>query len=64
MLTSQLYFDDNLTDEIYGAVPPYIGHTVRDARNDTDSIYADVGMMTTQRSADGYLAAINLGLDL
>jgi len=30
----------------------------------SDSIYADVGLMTTQRSADGYLAAINLGLDL
>jgi protocatechuate 3,4-dioxygenase beta subunit len=64
VLTTQLYFDDNLTEEIYLAVPPYMQHTVRDTRNDTDSIYADVGLMTTQRSADGYLAAINLGLDL
>ena len=64
VLTTQLYFDDNLTDEIYLAVPPYTAHTVRDTPNDTDSIYADVGLMTTQRSADGYLAAINLGLDL
>jgi protocatechuate 3,4-dioxygenase beta subunit len=64
VLTTQLYFDDNLTEEIYRAVPPYTEHTVRDTRNDTDSIYADAGMMTTQRSADGYLAAINLGLDL
>ena len=64
VLTTQLYFDDNLTEEIYLAVPPYTQHTVRDTRNDTDSIYADVGLMTTQRSADGYLAAINLGLDL
>ena len=64
VLTTQLYFDYNLTEEIYRAVPPYTEHTVRDTRNDTDSIYADAGMMTTQRSADGYLAAINLGLDL
>ena len=64
VLTTQLYFDDNLTEEIYRAVPPYTEHTVRDTRNDTDSIYADVGLVTTQRSADGYLAAINLGLDL
>ena len=64
VLTTQLYFDDNLTEEIYRTVPPYTEHTVRDTRNDTDSIYADVGLMTTQRSADGYLAAINLGLDL
>ena len=64
VLTTQLYFDDNLTEEIYRAIPPYTEHTVRDTRNDTDSIYADVGLVTTQRSADGYLAAINLGLDL
>ena len=64
VLTTQLYFDDNLTEEIYRKIPPYTEHTVRDTRNDTDSIYADVGLMTTQRAADGYLAAINLGLDL
>ena len=64
VLTTQLYFDDNLTEEIYREIPPYTEHTVRDTRNDTDSIYADVGLVTTQRSADGYLAAINLGLDL
>ena len=64
VLTTQLYFDDNLTEEIYRTIPPYTEHTVRDTRNDTDSIYADVGLVTTQRSADGYLAAINLGLDL
>lgn len=64
VLTTQLYFDDNLTEEIYRAVPPYTEHAVRDTRNDTDSIYADVGLVTTQRSADGCLAAINLGLDL
>jgi protocatechuate 3,4-dioxygenase beta subunit len=64
VLTTQLYFDDNLTEEIYRKIPPYTEHTVRDTRNDTDSIYADVGLVTTQRSADGYLAAINLGLDL
>jgi len=64
VLTTQLYFDDSLTEEIYRAVPPYTEHTVRDTRNDTDSVYADVGLMTAQRAAVGYLAAINLGLDL
>ena len=64
VLTTQLYFDDNLTEEIYRAIPPYTARTVRDTRNDTDSIYADVGLVTSQRSADGCLAAINLGLDL
>src|SRR6185503_4126180 len=64
VLTTQLYFDDNLTEEINRTIQPYTEHAVRDTRNDTDSIYADVGLVTTQRSADGYLAAINLGLDL
>jgi len=36
----------------------------RDTRNDTDTVYADVGLVTAQRSADGCVAALNLGLDL
>ena len=64
VLTTQLFFDDNVTDAIYLAVAPYKERPLRDTRNDTDSIYDDVGLMTTQRSADGLLAAINLGLDL
>jgi protocatechuate 3,4-dioxygenase beta subunit len=64
VLTTQLFFDDGLTDQLYLDVPPYNERPVRDTRNDTDWIYDDVGLMTAQRSGDGYLAAINLGLDL
>jgi protocatechuate 3,4-dioxygenase beta subunit len=64
VLTTQLFFDDGLTDQLYLAVPPYNERPVRDTRNDTDWIYDDVGLMTAQRSGDGYLAAINLGLNL
>jgi len=64
VLTTQLFFDDNVTDAIYLAVAPYKERPLRDTRNDTDSIYDDVGLMTTQRSADGLLAAINLGLNV
>jgi protocatechuate 3,4-dioxygenase beta subunit len=63
VLTTQLYFDDNLTDEIY-LLSPYVEHITRDTRNDTDPLYDDVGLMTTQRSMDGCLAAVNLGVDL
>jgi protocatechuate 3,4-dioxygenase beta subunit len=63
VLTTQLYFDDNLTDEIY-LDPPYAGRPPRDTRNDTDSIYDDVGLLTMQRGGDGCLAAVNLGVDL
>ena len=49
---------------IYLAVAPYQDRPMRDTRNDTDSMYDDVGLMATQRSTDGLLGAINLGLDL
>ena len=64
VLTTQMFFDDNLTDAIYLVVPPYTQRQQRDTRNDTDPIYDDVGLFTAQRSADGCLAALNLGLDL
>ena len=64
VLTTQMYFDDNVTDEIYLVVPPYSERPPRDTRNETDSIYHDVGLVTAQRSADGCLAALNLGLNL
>jgi protocatechuate 3,4-dioxygenase beta subunit len=63
VLTTQLFFDDALNDEVY-TVPPYAEHTGRDTRNDDDSIYDAAGLVTTRRSADGYLAAINLGIDV
>jgi protocatechuate 3,4-dioxygenase beta subunit len=64
VLTTQLYFPDEITDAIYLAVPPYSVRPIRDTRNDTDSIYDDFGIVTTQRSGAGYLAAINVGLQL
>jgi len=64
VLTTQMFFDDNLTDAIYLVVPPYRERPPRDTRNDTDTVYADVGLVTAQRSADGCVAALNLGLDL
>ena len=64
VLTTQMYFDDNFTDEVYLVVPPYRERPPRDTRNDTDPIYDDVGLVTAQRSAAGCLAALNLGLRL
>ncbi len=63
VLTTQLFVDDTVTDAIYLAVAPYRERPRRDTRNDTDPIYDDVGLMTTQQAPDGLLAAINLGLN-
>lgn len=62
VLTTQLFFDDTLTDAAY-TVAPYSDHTGRDTRNDGDSIFDKSGLLTVARSGDAYLAALNLGVD-
>ncbi|MGO7381626.1 hypothetical protein ACCS86_37900, partial [Rhizobium ruizarguesonis] len=38
LLVSQIYFDDALSDIIYGEHPDYLGRPARDTRNDEDCI--------------------------
>ena len=38
LLVSQIYFDDNLSDIIFGQHPDYAGRPVRDTRNDDDNL--------------------------
>jgi len=64
VLTTQLFFDDALNDEIFSTVSPYTDHTGRDTRNDTDGIFDEAGLMVTSRQSDRMLAAINLGVDV
>ena len=40
--TTQLYFPDDVTAEVF-TVPPYAGRVRRDTTNDTDSIFIDEG---------------------
>ncbi|AHK28868.1 protocatechuate dioxygenase [Rhodococcus opacus PD630] len=65
VLTTQLFFDEALLDEVY-ATAPYSDHTGREnnVNNSTDSIYDDAGLLTAATQSDGYLAAINLGIDV
>ena len=65
VLTTQLFFDEALLDEVY-ATAPYSDHTGRESNvtNATDSIYDDAGLVTVAKQSDGYLAAINLGVDV
>ncbi|MCL2532731.1 MAG: protocatechuate dioxygenase [Nocardiaceae bacterium] len=64
VLTTQLFFDDALNDEIFSTVSPYTDHTGRDTRNDADNIFDKAGLMVTSRQSDRMLAAINLGIDV
>ncbi|MFD7010528.1 intradiol ring-cleavage dioxygenase [Rhodococcus jostii] len=65
VLTTQLFLDEALLDEVY-ATAPYSDHTGREnnVNNSTDSIYDAAGLLTVAEQSDGYLAAINLGIDV
>lgn len=64
--TSQLYFDDTITDRVFSA-PPYAERGRRTARNRQDRIFwygGDQLTLTPSPAADGYAAAFSIGLQL
>jgi protocatechuate 3,4-dioxygenase beta subunit len=64
--TSQLFFDDSLSDTVFGA-QPYSAKGGRDTRNSQDSIYSQsqgqtlLGVSTT---SDGYAGTFSLGVQV
>ena len=62
VLTTQLYFAEAVNDEVF-ATAPYDRHTGRETRNEDDSIYDPSGLVTVRRTASGYLAVINIGVN-
>jgi protocatechuate 3,4-dioxygenase beta subunit len=58
VLTTQLYFDDAVSDEVF-ASEPYSAQGERDQRNDSDGIFDDSLLLTLERSGDGYLGLMN-----
>jgi protocatechuate 3,4-dioxygenase beta subunit len=64
--TSQLFFDEALTDRVF-ARPPYAAKGQRDTTNASDGIYREVGSQLLLAVADaspGYRASFDIGLDL
>jgi protocatechuate 3,4-dioxygenase beta subunit len=67
--TSQLYFDDALTDGIY-AQAPYSAKGQRDMRNERDRIYQDGGeqlilqLTEVTEGQGGYAGTFDIGLDM
>jgi protocatechuate 3,4-dioxygenase beta subunit len=64
--TSQLYFDDALTDVVH-AQPPYAAKGERTLRNDGDGIYRDGGaqllLAASSDGAGGYVATLEIGVE-
>ncbi|MGH7477333.1 MAG: intradiol ring-cleavage dioxygenase [Longimicrobiales bacterium] len=64
--TSQLYFDDALTDRVH-ALPPYSAKGQRNRRNRDDGIFRRGGdqlLLAPQAVGEGYEASFSLGLQL
>ncbi len=64
--TSQLYFDDSLTDQIH-AQPPYAAKGQRTLKNDQDGIFRGDGkqlMLQLTKDAKGYVGIFDVGLQI
>jgi protocatechuate 3,4-dioxygenase beta subunit len=64
--TSQLYFDDALTDRIH-AQSPYAGKGQRTVRNQRDGLFRNGGaqlMLSPVQSGEGYAATFDIGLQI
>jgi protocatechuate 3,4-dioxygenase beta subunit len=61
LLTTQLFFDDALTAEVYAAQP--YSAAGRDVDNTSDSIFEDNLILTVSPAEDGYLGLITFGVD-
>jgi protocatechuate 3,4-dioxygenase beta subunit len=61
VLTTQLYFDDGVTAQIYEE-SPYDEHAGRDTFNDSDGIFDAATLLTLSAEDDGYLGLITIGV--
>ena len=64
--TSQLFFDDDLTDRVH-TQPPYAARGQRDRRNSSDGIFRQAGdqlQLALAQTGDGFEARFDVGLDL
>ncbi len=63
--TSQLFFDDSLTDQVY-ALAPYNAEGTRDTRNSNDNIYSNGGsqlLLSLIPTAQGYTTTFDIALE-
>ena len=65
--TSQLYFDDALTDRVHQQAP-YADRGPRNVRNDADGIYRRSGgdelLLELTESGEGYTGAFRIALEM
>jgi protocatechuate 3,4-dioxygenase beta subunit len=63
VFTSQLFFDDALSDQVF-AQAPYASKGRRNTLNSRDGIYQDELLLTVTQADQGYAATFPIGVDL
>ena len=61
--TSQLFFDDSLSDQVYASAP-YNARGNRGTLNSNDNIYDDMLLMNVAPSGNGYASTFDVGLQM
>ncbi len=62
VFTSQLFFDDSLSDQVFSQAP-YASKGQRDTLNSNDNIYQDQLLLTVNKTEQGYATAFDIGID-
>jgi protocatechuate 3,4-dioxygenase beta subunit len=62
VFTSQLFFDDAFSDQVFAA-EPYASRGQRNTLNSNDGIYHDQLLMAVTRTDQGYAASFDIGID-
>ena len=62
VFTSQLFFDDDFTDQVF-TQEPYASRGERNTRNSNDGIYEDQLLMRVAQDGQGYAASFDIGID-
>jgi protocatechuate 3,4-dioxygenase beta subunit len=64
--TSQLYFDDAFSDQVFAAAP-YAGRSAPRTRNERDGIFRSSGgsqlMLDVTRATSGYTSTFDIGME-
>ena len=62
VITTQLFFDDAVSDGVYAADDPYRQHPGRDTRNDRDAFFSPTAQLHLAPGGGGWLGAIVLAV--
>ena len=66
VLTGQIFFPDDVSEQVYATVEPYNAHTGRDTFNDEDGIAQQAGaasVASVEQTPEAYVAALIVGVD-